>query len=74
MNYGVVAIALVMMGALPVLADLHCAFGLYQLNPGMEVRAQDYNVLALHIQELERVVKGLQKQVTVLHSKTDRSK
>jgi hypothetical protein len=31
--------------------------------------AGDYNVLVEHIQELERKVDGMQKQITILHAK-----
>ena len=43
--------------------------GLYSLLPNKVCQTVDYNILVEHIQELERKVSGMQKQITILHSK-----
>ena len=41
---------------------------LYDLTASAGPTPKDYNVIILHLQEDERVIAGLQKQVTVLHA------
>jgi hypothetical protein len=36
---------------------------------GMICHAEELNAVVLHIQELERKVAGMQKQITILHGK-----
>jgi hypothetical protein len=43
--------------------------GLYYVTAGTQPTSADYNALVEHVQELERKVAGMQKQITGLHSR-----